>query len=581
MKFCLSVLCILVCQFINAQDLSPSHLKTLDDEELLTLFNEVVIDSLKAEVVARTYLNRARQKHDTIKMARGYDRLARIFHPEKNIQFADSIIELTKDLDNITYPGLGYILKSYEYQGLGKLIFATENAITAYDIAIERDNMSQQIYLLDLLIKHKAIWGNKLEALNLQRLRHKLMNDKEYLRDVKSSTREGAYGYLKEIHLENELSSILNFAFCYINLKKMDSAEFYINRGINTAESYVGYTNESDFYYYLFLELSIENDYNLKKYKKSIDEADELIKAQKGNISNQSYLNVYLFKGLSLLKLGKKVEGIENLNKADSIFDSMDKLLFLPNQRLLFESLVEFYDKIGHTEKQIHYRNKLLFVDSIFKKNYQFFEPDLIKKFETPNLIREKENLISELKLKNKKSKSKLWWVGSAVILFLIATGYYFNRQLVYKRKFERLIVTSKGEALKDEKRIVKTPEMSSEIFDSILSCLTDYEMKKGYLSQKTSLNSMATIFKTNSRYLSKVINMQKEKNFPQYINDLRVEYALQELTENPVFRKYSIKAIAADCGFKGAESFSKAFYKRHGIYPSYCIKKLSNRLKT
>ena len=118
---------------------------------------------------------------------------------------------------------------------------------------------------------------------------------------------------------------------------------------------------------------------------------------------------------------------------------------------------------------------------------------------------------------------------------------------------------------------------MSSNIIEDILTSLERFEKNKHFLSQKISLNDLAGQFKTNPKYLSQVINLQKEKNFSQYINDLRVDYALKELKENKRFRKFTIKAIAADCGFKSSESFSKGFSKRHVIYPSYYIKRLEN----
>jgi hypothetical protein len=60
-----------LCIHLTAQDLSQRALQKLDDEELLDLFNEVDQDSIKAEIVARVYLNRARLEKETIKMARG------------------------------------------------------------------------------------------------------------------------------------------------------------------------------------------------------------------------------------------------------------------------------------------------------------------------------------------------------------------------------------------------------------------------------------------------------------------------------------------------------------------------------
>ncbi len=85
----------------------------------------------------------------------------------------------------------------------------------------------------------------------------------------------------------------------------------------------------------------------------------------------------------------------------------------------------------------------------------------------------------------------------------------------------------------------------------------------------------MAASFNTNYKYLSKVINLYKEKRFPNYINDLRVVYAFTELKTNKKFRKYTIKAIAKECGFKSAESFSKCFYNKYRIYPSFYLKQL------
>ena len=125
------------CSLSWAQETSLPNLNNMEDEELLSLFTKVSNDSIKAEIVARTYLKRGQNEGDTIKMARGYDRLARIFHPEKNIQFADSVIELTKNLNHKTYPAMGYILKGYEYNYIGDLVLATKNQLKAYNLALK------------------------------------------------------------------------------------------------------------------------------------------------------------------------------------------------------------------------------------------------------------------------------------------------------------------------------------------------------------------------------------------------------------------------------------------------------------
>ncbi|RYJ39601.1 Response regulator receiver protein [Flavobacterium anhuiense] len=76
---------------------------------------------------------------------------------------------------------------------------------------------------------------------------------------------------------------------------------------------------------------------------------------------------------------------------------------------------------------------------------------------------------------------------------------------------------------------------------------------------------------------MSKVVNVYKEKSFTQYINDLRIEFAINQLQVNNKLRKYTVQALALEFGFNNAESFSTAFYKKTGIKPTYFIKELDS----
>ncbi|CAM1363503.1 helix-turn-helix domain-containing protein [Tenacibaculum xiamenense] len=88
----------------------------------------------------------------------------------------------------------------------------------------------------------------------------------------------------------------------------------------------------------------------------------------------------------------------------------------------------------------------------------------------------------------------------------------------------------------------------------------------------------MASKFDTNASYLSKVVNHYKQTSFSNYINQLRIEYCIEQLKNNKLWRKYTIKAIANEVGFNKAESFSKAFYKYTELRPSYFIKELKKK---
>jgi hypothetical protein len=185
MKLVFTFLLLILSPLMQGQNYSLAELEKLEDEELLEYFNKVDSDSVQGELVARVYLDRAKWAGETIKIARGYDRLARIFHSEKNIMFADSLIYLTKDLSNITYPGLGYLIRGYHFQKLGNLVLATDNYLTLYTIAAKNENIVHQLYALHSLIVMKLAWGNKSEALSLQHKRNKLLQNKNILSTLK------------------------------------------------------------------------------------------------------------------------------------------------------------------------------------------------------------------------------------------------------------------------------------------------------------------------------------------------------------------------------------------------------------
>jgi AraC-like DNA-binding protein len=111
------------------------------------------------------------------------------------------------------------------------------------------------------------------------------------------------------------------------------------------------------------------------------------------------------------------------------------------------------------------------------------------------------------------------------------------------------------------------------------LNALEKFEQKKQYLDLNCDLAFVAKKAKTNKAYLSKVVHAEKQQNFIQYITSLRINYALEKLEEDKLFRSYDIKSIAAELGFKSPDSFSRAFKNKTGIYPSYYIKNI-NKIK-
>jgi len=571
-----NILILLFSVTVYTQELSNIELLSLEDERLLDYFESVRHDSLKASFVASIYLQRGRERADTIMMARGFDRLAQTFSPQTNLKYADSVIDLTATSKHISYPAFGYLLKAYNYDKLDQFKKANDYSYKAYNYALEANNLSQQLYLLESFIFNKVVWGNKKEALALQQKRHRLLLSELYLKKLYQATRESARDSIERYYTKQKTDSYLSFAICHHYMGQRDSTQYYlkiVKSLINTNSS--NYINDIKSLYY---EISMEHYYFKKNYTTSLKYNDSLVST--GGIFNSNFKNVYFFRGLSLYDFGSKINGLNYLKKADSIFDTGDRINVQPQDNLLFEKLKTHYSNQGDYKNQIKYLNKQLLLDSLLTIKTLGFESDIIRKIETPTLLREKKMVEFKLALQIKKSKQSIIYV---VLLFGLFTGvllWYIRKQKTYKKRYHQLIDKQKNKLKGTSLSLQSDLNISENLIQDILKRLDLFEKQKKYLQTNVSLQSLSKDLQTNPNYLSRVINFNKDKNFSQYLNDLRISYALEALQENTTLLKYSIKAIALECGYTNATSFSRAFYKQTGLYPSFYIRQIHKKRK-
>ncbi|SHI34915.1 AraC family transcriptional regulator [Flavobacterium terrae] len=117
---------------------------------------------------------------------------------------------------------------------------------------------------------------------------------------------------------------------------------------------------------------------------------------------------------------------------------------------------------------------------------------------------------------------------------------------------------------------------IKDEKINEILEKLEKLEEKKYFLKQECTLHNVAKKLKTNTAYLSKVVNNELGKNFSTYINELRINYIIIELKKNAKLRSYSVNAIATEIGYKRPDAFTKYFKEATGITPAIYIKKIN-----
>lgn len=104
---------------------------------------------------------------------------------------------------------------------------------------------------------------------------------------------------------------------------------------------------------------------------------------------------------------------------------------------------------------------------------------------------------------------------------------------------------------------------------NKIVEKLLALESKHEYLNADFTLPYVAKKIKTNTTYLSYVVNKRFGKSFGEYSNELKINYVINEMITNHMYRKYSTQAIAESVGFKNAVSFAKSFRKRTGVSPA------------
>ena len=147
------------------------------------------------------------------------------------------------------------------------------------------------------------------------------------------------------------------------------------------------------------------------------------------------------------------------------------------------------------------------------------------------------------------------------------------------KERFNELMIRIKE--LESPKKKTKTTTHQTDLaindegVEQILKDLSTFEAKQYFLHVDCTLAYAAKKLKTNTAYLSHVINAYKGKKFTAYLNELRINAALITLKNNKKIRLYSMKAIANEFGYKRRETFSKVFKNTTGIDPTSYIKEL------
>lgn len=315
-------------------------------------------------------------------------------------------------------------------------------------------------------------------------------------------------------------------------------------------------------------------------YLASVNKLDEALKLYDDNwkhLTNKFYL------GMSYWKMDKKDKALQYFFELDKDYSETGKLD--PFFRPAFENLIVYYKETDDTKKQLEYVDKLIMLDKVFEKDFKYLSGTLKKEYDTKRLIEEKSNLENTIKVHHFIYLSLLG-IGCLVIIILaFLIKKYYQRKKYFKKLYEEFL--NQKEKSLDVDTTAETQNLDKEIFynklninpltvEKVLAALLMFEEEKQFLKKEITLSSLAKKCGTNTSYLSKIINHYKHANFAEYLNNLRLEYVVNQWKTKRKTRYVSIQDTAEKAGYSSTQAFAKNFQEKYQIPPSYFLNRLN-----
>ncbi|MDQ0784484.1 AraC family transcriptional regulator [Chryseobacterium sp. W4I1] len=550
----------LFINLVSAQKNSINSLKEYTYTDLQQKFYEYgkIEKTNDAKNIAKYYLKRAKKEKNNDQIAEGYV----LMHFNEDLPIAlkylDSLTVITKNSTKNTYPARIYLLKGNIFFNSDNQIKALENYNLGLKYAKEKEN-KRQIAIADISIANLNNYIGKHQDA-IKTLRYYLHNA-DYLHESE----------LQDIHL--------NLASTYQDIDQIDSANIMIKEGLLSSKN-------DDYLHNKYLSLFGLSSLKQKNYKVAIDSLNKSSNffLTKHNDMALNYALMYL--GQAYAGAGQKENAVKNFIKIDSIIQKTNNTF--PELRDVYTYIIDYYKDKNEKEKQLYYIERFLKVDKILDSQLWVLSRELPKTYDTPNLIKEKETIIKDLE----KKRVILYCSISILIAILILLAYlYFKskkKEKEHRRIAQELIQKAyEGQPVADhqEDPLIEIPQeqvkdknvsiISQDLTQAILKELEIFETKEHFLNKGITLGSLAKKIKTNSKYLSEIINTQKRKNFAGYLNDLRIDYAIARLAKDKKFRSYKFPVIAEELGYNNEQAFTLAFKKRTGIPLSFYLREI------
>ncbi|WP_300674572.1 helix-turn-helix domain-containing protein [Soonwooa sp.] len=299
--------------------------------------------------------------------------------------------------------------------------------------------------------------------------------------------------------------------------------------------------------------------------RESIKKADETIK-DLNTRKNTSLFEIYeLAQALLAMKDGEKTEAKKYF--AEAYEQSKRKNTIASTKLILKERLAA---KLDSPESQVAFLEE---VEQI--THNETISIRTLAKYETSK---------SKKTIQAEKNKNTVWLIVILFCFFGLTGLVYYNRM---KRKkliiaYKEIIAGLEQKKLVQNEVLVSNTEKIREIEneDQIVKQLKSLEQRNFFTAPNISATWLAAKLNITTKKLSFLLKKYYDQDFYGYLNDLRIDYFMTLLRENPQYRKYKIAVLAEMCGYNSYSQFAVNFKTKTKISPSQFITLLENEDK-
>lgn len=338
-------------------------------------------------------------------------------------------------------------------------------------------------------------------------------------------------------------------ALMYYLKNDLDSAENYITQIISLSQRYFNTPSVYCLYANILMKRGDFEEAG-KYYRKAIEIVDEE--------SPTSASEIFLSYGKYMLSSG-------NIKAAELLFHKGIDICDKGKSRVHKYELLELLSAAQETEKRYH--QALETYKQFHIESYDIFNLERERAINNIQRKYEQERHEKELQQQNailQKKKRELQ-IAALIIIFvivclLIIYLMYRNKDRMYTKIAKQYKDALTQRALQEK----NAEDKNSELFARLEEVM---KTQKLYLEKNLTRERAAEMIGSNRTYLSQMINEKTGMSFVHYVNNYRLNEAIEILSDPE--NNTPMKALSADLGFSSPSTFYKLFLEKVGMSPA------------